>query len=99
MRLEIRITLWLTVLLGAAAALTLLGMTKVEQQNLAEASKATAWVSSTGQQTLDQGRRAALLASMNTARTVTSEADGTLSVFVPVRMQAECGGCHAQGQD
>ncbi|MGZ4109054.1 MAG: HAMP domain-containing sensor histidine kinase [Actinomycetota bacterium] len=146
MRLELRITVWLTVLLGAAAALTLLGMTKVEQQNLNDASRATAtllaqttenslevsmlnnaaddirrtihdveegaqidavavyrrngtvWVSSAGQQTLDEGRRAALLTSMNNERTVTSEAAGRLSVFVPVRMQAECVGCHADGQ-
>jgi signal transduction histidine kinase len=146
MRLEVRITVWLTVLLGAAAALTLLGMTKVEQQNLNDASRqtgmllaqttenslevsmlnnaaddirrtihdveegapidtvavyrrnGTVWVSSTGQQALDEGRRAALLASMNTERTVTSEAAGKLSVFVPVRMQADCVGCHAEGQ-
>ena len=42
MRLELRITVWLTVLLGAAAALTLLGVTKVEEQNLNDASRATA---------------------------------------------------------
>ncbi len=42
MRLEWRVTLWLAVLLGAAAALTLLGMTWFEQRNLDERSRETA---------------------------------------------------------
>jgi signal transduction histidine kinase len=42
MRLELRITLWLTVLLGAAAGLTLLGVTRVQQQNLDRQAAETA---------------------------------------------------------
>jgi signal transduction histidine kinase len=42
MRLELRITLWLTVLLGAAAGLTLLGVTRVQQQNLDQQAAETA---------------------------------------------------------
>jgi signal transduction histidine kinase len=147
MRLELRITLWLTILLGAAAALTLLGITRVEQQNMDDRSRETArllaqttenslevsmlnnaaddirrsiheveegneidsvavyrrngtvWVSSDGPISLDEGRRSALMSSMTTERTVASEGESRLSVFVPVPMQAECVGCHAEGQD
>jgi signal transduction histidine kinase len=146
MRLELRITLWLTILLGAAAGLTLLGVTKVQQQNLDQQANETArllaaatenslqvsmlnnaaedlrrairdieqgtqidtvavyrrngtvWVSSDGPEALAAGRREALLSSMNTGRTVSSEGEGTTSVFVPIRMQAECVGCHTEGQ-
>ena len=42
MRLEVRLTIWLTVLLGAAAALTLIGMFKFQSQNLDRQSTETA---------------------------------------------------------
>ncbi len=41
MRLEIRVTLWLAVLLGAAAVLTLVGMATFEARNLDEQSRET----------------------------------------------------------
>ena len=42
MRLEVRLTIWLTVLLGAAAAVTLLGMARFESQNYESQSTETA---------------------------------------------------------
>ncbi len=41
MRLEVRLTIWLAVLLGASAALTLLGMAKFESENLDRQSTET----------------------------------------------------------
>ncbi len=145
MRLEVRLTIWLMVLLGAAAALTLLGMSKFQTQNLDRQStetarilavttenslevsmlnnapddirqavrnieegetinsvtvyrrNGTAWVSSVSEPPAAYGaRRDALMSSMNTDKLVTSSGDGTLSVFVPVQMQPECVGCHAE---
>jgi signal transduction histidine kinase len=43
-RLEIRVTIWLTLLLAAAAAVTLLGMARFESQNLEDQSTETARV-------------------------------------------------------
>lgn len=42
MRLEVRLTIWLTVLLGAAAAVTLLGMARFESQDFESRSTETA---------------------------------------------------------
>lgn len=143
MRLEVKVTLWLAVLLGASAALTLLGMARFESENresqfsetaqvLATTTEnslevsmlnnapddirravrniqegalinsvsvyrrnGTVWVSSKAQSSLTGERRDALLGSMGTDQTVTSSGEGMLSVFVPVRRQPECIGCHA----
>lgn len=56
----------------------------------------TSWVSSTAEPTISEGRRSALLASMGRDQVVTESGEGTLSVFVPIRMKPECVGCHAQ---
>ncbi len=142
MRLEARLTIWLVALLGAAAAMTLFALQRLEaqafEQRSTEAAKliagvtenslqvsmlnnapedirtaihnveegdlidsvtvyrrnGTPWVSSSVQPEVQWSRRDALLAAMNTDKTVTSGGQGAVSVFVPVQKKPECVGCH-----
>jgi signal transduction histidine kinase len=59
----------------------------------------TPWVTSNPDLTLSEQARAALMSSMDEARTVDSSGEGNLSVFVPVEKHPECVGCHAEASD